>query len=124
MLQGTAFQPKFPSTSTVIELPYDTGYDQGDNNNGITIIDITALDQVAYCFADFFGMESAEVPLHTPLTAWQYVHAYYDDSSILVQDNLADIRTLEDCHLITIATLRGKFGSSIKGVMMVRRDWR
>lgn len=93
---------------TVIELPYDTAYDRGDNNNGITVVDITHLDRIAYCFVDYFGMESAAVPLHTPLTAWQYVHVYYDDHHPFIQNNLDGIKALESCPLVEMSTLLGE----------------
>jgi hypothetical protein len=31
------------------------GFDQGDNNDGITVIDITDLESVKYCFVNFLG---------------------------------------------------------------------
>ncbi|KAI4266961.1 MAG: hypothetical protein L6R38_008455 [Xanthoria sp. 2 TBL-2021] len=53
-------------------------YDEGDNNNGITVFDISEPDNVRYCFVDFMGMESErEVELHTPLSARTYLEAYY-----------------------------------------------
>ena len=59
--------------------PFNLKYDGGDNNNGITIIDISKLDDVRYCFVDFYGMESErEVQLLTPLSAAIYLGAYYD----------------------------------------------
>jgi hypothetical protein len=52
-------------------------YDGGDNNNGITVLDITDLENVRYCFVDFHGMESeGEVDLMTPLSATTYLRAY------------------------------------------------
>ncbi|KAL8741922.1 MAG: hypothetical protein Q9184_008327, partial [Pyrenodesmia sp. 2 TL-2023] len=54
-------------------------FDEGDNNNGITIFDITDLTDVRYCFVDFYGMESKrEVALMTPLSARIYLEAYYE----------------------------------------------
>lgn len=31
---------------------FDMDFDEGDNNNGITVLDITDLDHVKYCFVD------------------------------------------------------------------------
>ncbi|KAK4152688.1 hypothetical protein C8A00DRAFT_34604 [Chaetomidium leptoderma] len=39
------------SLSAVFSEPADTGFDKGDNSSGITILDITDLDNVRYCFA-------------------------------------------------------------------------
>ncbi|KAL6720296.1 hypothetical protein ACLMJK_002217 [Lecanora helva] len=58
---------------------FQTAYNQGDNNNGITIFDISDLDNVRYCFVDYHGMESErEVSLMTPLSARTYLEAYYE----------------------------------------------
>ncbi|KAL8650121.1 MAG: hypothetical protein Q9210_004004 [Variospora velana] len=63
----------------VLVEPFYMAYNEGDNNNGITIFDITDLDNVRYCFVDFYGMESKrEVDLMTPLSARTYLEAYYD----------------------------------------------
>lgn len=56
---------------------------------GITIFDISELDNVRYCFVDFYGMESErEVELMTPLSARTYLEAYYvlDESEDHVKD--------------------------------------
>lgn len=38
-------------TANIVHLePQDLGFDQGDNNTGITVLDITDLDNVRYCF--------------------------------------------------------------------------
>lgn len=84
------------------ELPYTTAYDEGDNNDGITIIDITSLHRISYCFVNYQGMESEkEVPLHTALTARQYTGAYRENP------NHHDIKALEGIPLIKTGTLNG-----------------
>ncbi|KAG8526169.1 uncharacterized protein KY384_000162 [Bacidia gigantensis] len=46
--------------------------------NGITIFDVSKSTEIRYCFVDFFGMECArEVQLMAPLSAREYVEAYY-----------------------------------------------
>ncbi|KAI4173447.1 MAG: hypothetical protein LQ343_002980 [Gyalolechia ehrenbergii] len=58
--------------------PFYMAFNEGDNNNGITIFDITDLNHVHYCFVDYCGMESdREVELMTPLSARTYLEAYY-----------------------------------------------
>lgn len=75
--------------------PFNMSYDEGDNNNGITIIDISDLNDVRYCFVDFFGMESEhEVPLMTPLSGSVYLAAYHQldgPQSIGLMDIVEDL---------------------------------
>jgi hypothetical protein len=70
-----------------------------DNNNGITVVDITNPVDLAYCFVSIGGdMEAegyAEVPNHVPLTATQYLRAYYPESL----DPLAS--KFSRCHCIS-----------------------
>ncbi|KAJ4182060.1 hypothetical protein NW767_013953 [Fusarium falciforme] len=54
---GASYDSKTGQVQAIHELRYDMGYDQGDNNDGITVIDITDLDHVRYCFVNF-GSES------------------------------------------------------------------
>ncbi|KAJ6539242.1 hypothetical protein B0H19DRAFT_960316 [Mycena capillaripes] len=50
------------------------GSTEGDNNDGITVFDITDPMNPSYCFVSIFGLESAA---SIPLTAEQYCRAYY-----------------------------------------------
>ena len=52
---GTSYDSKTGQVQAIHELQYDMGYDQGDNNDGITVLDITDLDNVRYCFVNFGG---------------------------------------------------------------------
>ena len=62
----------------VLVEPFNMAYDEGDNNNGITIFDISDPTKVRYCFVDYNGMESnREVQLMSPLSARTYLDAYY-----------------------------------------------
>lgn len=45
----TGLEPEFPRVSTVMYEPEEMGFDLGDNNEGITVLDITDLDNVRYC---------------------------------------------------------------------------
>ncbi|KAL9628407.1 MAG: hypothetical protein Q9204_005905, partial [Flavoplaca sp. TL-2023a] len=66
----------------VLVEPFHMAYDEGDNNNGITVFDITEPDNPRYCFVDFAGMESErEVDLNIPLSARTYLEAYYELSN-------------------------------------------
>ena len=82
-------------------------YNEGDNNNGITIFDITDPSHVQYCFVDFYGMESdREVPLMTPLSARTYLEAYYVLSDPRNSRDLVPlVEAFDEWDLIATATL-------------------
>ncbi|KAL8735783.1 MAG: hypothetical protein Q9166_000647 [cf. Caloplaca sp. 2 TL-2023] len=90
--------------------PFHMYFDEGDNNNGITIFDITDLEHVRYCFVDFMGMESErKVQLMAPLSGRTYLEAYYALDELdekTKEEMLSTIKALEDYPLITTATLR------------------
>ncbi|KAL8831565.1 MAG: hypothetical protein Q9170_005234 [Blastenia crenularia] len=92
----------------VLVEPFYMKFDEGDNNNGITIFDITDLNNVRYCFVDFYGMESErEVELMTPLSARSYLEAYYEIDE--TEDKPGLLPLLEDFkghHLITSTVLK------------------
>ncbi|KAJ7781350.1 hypothetical protein B0H16DRAFT_617226 [Mycena metata] len=59
-------------------LDANMGSGDGDNNDGITVFDITDPTNPAYCFVCVGGLEGeVAVGGWTPLTAEQYVRAYY-----------------------------------------------
>ncbi|KAJ6515985.1 hypothetical protein C8R45DRAFT_1141312 [Mycena sanguinolenta] len=54
------------------------GSTQGDNNDGITVFDVTDPADPSYCFVSTFGLEcEVEVEDRVPLSAEQYCRAYY-----------------------------------------------
>ncbi|KAK7061631.1 hypothetical protein R3P38DRAFT_3302794 [Favolaschia claudopus] len=54
------------------------GSTEGDNNDGITVFDVTDPANPTYCFVSTFGLEAAEeVKSRVPLSAEQYCRAYY-----------------------------------------------
>ncbi|KAF8211219.1 hypothetical protein K438DRAFT_1663649 [Mycena galopus ATCC 62051] len=54
------------------------GSTEGQNNDGITVFDITDPADPSYCFVSTFGLESdVEVEDRVPLSAEQYCRAYY-----------------------------------------------
>ncbi|KAJ3535280.1 hypothetical protein NMY22_g6559 [Coprinellus aureogranulatus] len=65
--------------SNVCYEPASMGSMEGDNNDGITVIDISAPCDLAYCFVSICGLEGEEDNLRrgVPLTATQYLRAYY-----------------------------------------------
>ncbi|KAL9018655.1 MAG: hypothetical protein Q9185_004066 [Variospora sp. 1 TL-2023] len=56
---------------------YDGAFDSGDNDDGITIFDLTDLDSVRYCFVDFKEDSVPHLKLITPLPARTYLEAYH-----------------------------------------------
>ena len=64
---------------------------RGDNNCGITIVDLEEVGSFKYCFMSLDGLEVAEYepPTFTPLTAKQYLDAYYPK---LLSDGIFDER--------------------------------
>ncbi|KAL8885157.1 MAG: hypothetical protein Q9192_006693 [Flavoplaca navasiana] len=88
-------------------MPYNRGY----NDNGITILDITDLERVCYCFVDFNGMESKrEVQLMAPLSGRTYLAAYYDwdevDDKEVKEQMILNVGALDKYPLILTSTLQ------------------
>ncbi|KAF8914571.1 hypothetical protein CPB85DRAFT_1251986 [Mucidula mucida] len=85
------------------------GSSHGDNNDGITVIDVTTPAAPHYCFVSLGGIEAqVQVDAWTPLTAEQYARAYYPSGE---QDEAVEtsvrsvIATLDDTKLMTIEML-------------------
>ncbi|KAL8667145.1 MAG: hypothetical protein Q9168_007331 [Polycauliona sp. 1 TL-2023] len=91
--------------------PFFMAFDGGDNNNGVTIFDISEPDNTRYCFVDYLGMESEfEVELYTPLSARTYLEAYYeldatDDEAGLLPLLLPLVESFHGRSLITKGAL-------------------
>ncbi|WAO92210.1 hypothetical protein NCS54_00970600 [Fusarium falciforme] len=120
---GASYDSKTGQVQAIHELRYDMGYDQGDNNDGITVIDVTDLDHVRYCFVNFGSgdiyaadeddadpqSEFAHVPhaphsdnpaTETPLTGREYLRGYYSESDEMVQRNTEVIEALDNTPLV------------------------
>ncbi|KPM39230.1 hypothetical protein AK830_g7357 [Neonectria ditissima] len=109
---GTGYDGDLGRVHTVHELAYDTGFDQGDNNDGITVIDISDLDDVRYCFVNVFendyDSDAAPSPgVCTPLTGRQYVGGYYNESDDMWQANVHIIEALDKAPLVEVGALAG-----------------
>lgn len=79
-----------------------------DNNDGISVIDVTDPSNPSYCFISFHGHgEEWDVPRYIPLTATEYVRDYHP---VLPEEYLEDpdYRRREDSVLKTIAALDGE----------------
>ncbi|TFY77860.1 hypothetical protein EWM64_g6150 [Hericium alpestre] len=101
----------------------DMGSGDGDNNDGITVIDVTDPASPAYCFVSVNGLEaqgaSPEPEHYIPLSAEQYCRAYYppqdleelkslpeDDGQIECEESVRSvIATLDDVPVIKLASL-------------------
>ncbi|KAI5462110.1 hypothetical protein BGZ63DRAFT_354729 [Mariannaea sp. PMI_226] len=117
LMVGAGYNASDCTASVVHEEPFGMGYDQGDNNDGITVLDISDLSQVKYCFVNFLehnyfpdedsddeDANKAEM-LHKPLTGRQYLTSYYQPSELMYQQNIMTIETLDAKPLIKINAL-------------------
>ncbi|KAK0190980.1 hypothetical protein F5146DRAFT_1121358 [Armillaria mellea] len=86
-------------------LEADMGSTEGDNNDGITVIDVSDALKPAYRFVSVNGLEAAgDVPDMAPLSAEQYVRAYYPKEDgpkdkvigALADENLVSLRMLAE----------------------------
>lgn len=98
-----------PNTNGNIILPINDSSVILHEVAGITILDITDLSNVRYCFVDFCGIDSErEVPLHTPLNGWTYMRAYHDDGDDVVLRNKVAVDGLENFALVELSALAGQ----------------
>ncbi|KAJ3530310.1 hypothetical protein NMY22_g8624 [Coprinellus aureogranulatus] len=107
-----------PYVSGIRYLPVFGSMD-GDNNDGITIIDVSTPSDPSYCFVSTSGLEAAKennVPRCIPLTASQYLRAYYPiDLDPLTRDdrqeaevyNAMSIKNLDSMLVLTLDALYG-----------------
>ena len=115
--------PDFPRASTVHFQPEDIGFDKGDNNTGITVLDITDLDNVRYCFAAWrrigwrwdLDSDLTEVgpppPLYAPWSGAEYgrhFQGFYDPDVPfdVTRDRLA--AQLAEFPLVSASALAGQ----------------
>ena len=81
-----------------------------ENNDGLTIIDVSILDHVRYCFLE--GNETRNrdddnpSEKNTPLSAQQYLRKYYDNSEVQAHGMQALIDELFAWSLLSIAALK------------------
>ncbi|RFU25783.1 hypothetical protein B7463_g10555, partial [Scytalidium lignicola] len=113
LMIGSSYDDANIDPAGVSEEPFGMGYDQGDNNDGITVLDITDLSSPE----DFdFGDEdnySAEADdrrelrrkLHQPLSGWEYLLGYFKRSQPSVQRNISVPTTLDNYSLVKLETL-------------------
>ncbi|KAH7175216.1 hypothetical protein EDB81DRAFT_705061 [Dactylonectria macrodidyma] len=109
---GAAYDLEMGQVHTIHELAFDTGFNQGDNNDGITVLDITDLTDVRYCFVTLFGhnddidLEHDQAPReNTPLTGREYLRGYYSDSHDIILNSASIIEALDNSPLIEVKAL-------------------
>ena len=123
---GLGFDPtgSRAAISTFILQPPDMGFDGGDNNDGITIFDITDLESPRYCFTSWSKLynerpeslavldawdiiESKYPRLNTPWTASEYMRCYAPQDQLISQDGpVCDPAVRLDKHpLVKISSL-------------------
>ncbi|KIJ63033.1 hypothetical protein HYDPIDRAFT_29729 [Hydnomerulius pinastri MD-312] len=106
---------------------------QGDNNDGITVLDVTDPDTPGYCFASICGLErteSGDTVRWANLSAKQYLRAYHpipsekemEDRFIRTREELVrrSIEEFEGERLIDIATLMSAWPSEYSNRMKKR----
>jgi hypothetical protein len=105
LVVGSSLDPETAEVSTAHTQPYNMYFNAGDNNDGITIIDITKLDRIRYCFVHFEQSIAGE-PLNTPLPPSVYLWAYQDLSYYNWTEILELVKAFEKWELIDVDTLR------------------
>jgi hypothetical protein len=94
LVLGASFDVKQGYSETVSLEPFNKDFDDGDINDGITVIDITDLSHVRYCFVLWDGCDPflrkgvVNVPTMTPLSGPLYLRAYYKDLQELIVPDL------------------------------------
>jgi hypothetical protein len=77
---GSSFNASIGQNDNVSLEPWNMAFNEGDNNDGVTILDVTNPEEVRYAFV-FFNQEdgrTVEKPQHVPLTASEYWAFYMD----------------------------------------------
>ncbi|KAK7210967.1 hypothetical protein V2G26_018145 [Clonostachys chloroleuca] len=121
LMMGAALNPETLHAGVVNEEPYGFPFDVAGSRHGITIIDITDLENVKYCFihravADAMSFQrlKATMPIPVPglpcsrfqpLTGWQYAMNYYREDDMNLQSSTDLPNTLEEKPLVDIEAL-------------------
>ena len=123
---GAGWDPEDGYQHMVHIYPFNMFFDKGDNNDGITVIDITDLDNVKQCFVVFTGdndnydseeesddnnesghkdprEQKTQAPKWTPLKASQYLRSYYPEKILIDDLNIMD--QFSDKKLIAVSAL-------------------
>ncbi|KAL8347203.1 hypothetical protein RB601_003267 [Gaeumannomyces tritici] len=113
---GVANNPDDGQSKFVDLQPMGHGFDQC-SRNGVTIVDITDLDDIRYCFAAFHDMGAERgVPLRTPLSAMDYVLAFYDPQHQFMVRSQETLKALKEYGLVQIEALNDRRLAKALGV--------
>ncbi|KAL9598617.1 MAG: hypothetical protein Q9219_004362 [cf. Caloplaca sp. 3 TL-2023] len=102
LVLGASFSLEEASCNKASVEPFYMAFNEGDNSSGITIFDITDLNNVRYCFVDFNGKIPSLVDLMAPLSARIYLDAYHVLDNI---DGSLLLESFEGKHLVTTTAL-------------------
>lgn len=108
---GSSFDPLHGIHNRVLPLQFNTPFDGGDNNDGVTIIDVTQQARPRYCFVFFKTPENMDDDesiafMYTPLSASDYLKAYDDRGYPGINEQSQRLlESMEQWPLIDIATL-------------------
>ena len=95
----------------MLPLQFNTPFDGGDNNDGVTIIDVTQEADPRYCFVFFEGhdyMDNSEprAKMYTPLSASDYLKVYDDRNCQGISEQSKGLLDgMKQQRVIDIATL-------------------
>ena len=91
----------------------DNNPDNGDNNNGITLIDISDMDNPTYCFASIHGLERLDRSIlegdyqhKTPIDYKQWIYLHYPLAATTEYDEF-----FERYNVMTQQQLNSFFGN-------------
>ena len=96
---GSSFDPDVGYQARVHPLAFNTSLDEVDNNDGVTVVDISDADHLGYCFA---FLERRQ-PLKASAYLSQYVKA--EDTETLLQYDQV-VKQLESLELISAEALQ------------------
>jgi len=60
VISGVDFWSETSNSTRVVPLPFGTKFDEVDNDDGLTILDITDPTHIKYCFSAFKGLQARD----------------------------------------------------------------
>jgi len=113
LVLGTGFNP-LKTADSVSGLPWNMDFDKGDNNDGVTIFDISQPDTTKYCFVKFGffvdeegegegDLEDIDIDM-TPIRGAEYLATYYKKSA-WTEDMKQLAESLDKFPLVSSTTL-------------------
>ena len=108
---GSSFDPIRGIHDRVLPLQFNTPFDGGDNNDGVTIIDVTRQDHPRYCFVFFEGRDYMDASqsrpeMYTPLSASDYLKVYDNECGPGISEQFRGLlESMKQWPLMDIATL-------------------